>query len=55
MYRGCEVDEEEMGSTHASVIALTQRNSASIKATWVVVEEPQNIREAKRHVMTKYA
>ena len=40
-------------NTHASVIALTQRKSESVKGTGVVVEEAQNMTAARRHVKMK--
>ena len=44
----------QMEHTHASVIALTQRNKASVKATSLAgVEEPQKMTAAKRHVTMK--
>lgn len=40
-------------TTHASVMALTQRNKASVNSTWVSVEEAQKMTAAKRQVNMK--
>ena len=45
--------EKMEDKTHASVMALTQRKSESVKGTGVEVEEAQNMTAARRHVKMK--